>query len=63
MTAEIRAADLPEGSIVEYRGVKVQLGVTYWASPQRVIYRVVDVDWALRNGAKVLRHGYGGGQP
>jgi hypothetical protein len=63
MAAVVRAADLPEGSIVEYRGVKVELGTTRWTGPNGVTFRVVEVDWALQSGATVLRHGYGEDQP
>ncbi len=68
MTAEVRAADLPEGSIVASRNqVMTRTDPRYWTvttwerwGVQHEAHREdMEVDAALANGATVLRHGYG----
>lgn len=64
---EIRAADLPEGSVVvdDMRGIAFYAFTNPGDLPDRWTGDgegcVLDsaVDFALRNGGKVLRHGYG----
>ncbi len=58
--ADIRAADLPEGSIVAApKYVLIKENAAVWGSTVDVRWTNEAVDMLLADGAQVLRHGYG----
>jgi hypothetical protein len=67
MTADDRAADLPDGSVVANRN-KAWIknhpsGWSPWRSTQGSYEHDKFIDEALASGATVLRYGYGEDQP
>lgn len=61
--AEVRAADLPEGTVIGYATlavIKLSDGLRRpWASTHNNLYADYEVDAWLAADATVLRHGYG----
>ncbi len=64
MAAEVRAADLPEGSIIAARKyVLIKEKAHVWQSTMGHAWSNGAVDMLLDEGAPVLRHGYGEDPP